>query len=281
MKITTLVENKPSTTDPRLLAEWGLSLHINFNGKSILFDSGASEAFADNAEKLAIDLANVDTAVLSHHHYDHGGGLRRFFAVNAESKVYLGKEPKGECYGKALGLKKYIGLDRNLFVDFPQRFLTVSQPVEILPDVFLFPDILAGQRKPGGNNNLFLQDGTSCVHDDFSHEIVMAIKENGKLIIFTGCSHNGVLNMMATVAASLPGIPVKALIGGFHIVETPILHHLTESKDEIKKLAASLAAYPVDVVYTGHCTADRAFTVLQSVLGDCIKELRTGASFEV
>jgi len=77
MKVTTLIENRPSKTGSQLAAEWGLSLHIAFNGHDILFDTGASGLFAKNAENLSLNVASIGTAVLSHHNYDHGGGIRR------------------------------------------------------------------------------------------------------------------------------------------------------------------------------------------------------------
>src|SRR5512139_3374325 len=102
MKVTTLIENRSSTANPNLVAEWGLSLHINFNDHNILFDTGATCAFTKNAEQLSVNLASVDTAVLSHHHYDHGGGLRRFFDANTKAKVHLGTSPGGECITRVL-----------------------------------------------------------------------------------------------------------------------------------------------------------------------------------
>ena len=46
MKLTVLMENTACRED--LTAEHGLSLYIEACGKKILFDSGASAAFADN-----------------------------------------------------------------------------------------------------------------------------------------------------------------------------------------------------------------------------------------
>ena len=78
MDITVLIENLGPDS---LACEHGLSLHIQYRGRSILLDMGSSGAFADNARKLGIDLAGVELAVLSHGHYDHADGMRAFFAA--------------------------------------------------------------------------------------------------------------------------------------------------------------------------------------------------------
>ena len=87
MKITTLMENTASAEC--YTAEHGLSIFIETKNHVILFDSGASGAFADNAEKLGVDLGKVEMAVLSHGHYDHGGGLLRFMEKNKTAPIYM------------------------------------------------------------------------------------------------------------------------------------------------------------------------------------------------
>ena len=87
MRITTLIENNVLENRDDLTAEFGLSLHVQTGGQQILFDSGTSGAFADNAETLGIDLAEVTASVLSHQHFDHGGGLGRFFGSNSSAPV--------------------------------------------------------------------------------------------------------------------------------------------------------------------------------------------------
>ena len=76
MTITSLVEN---TSCKALPVEHGLSLHIRLDdGRSVLFDMGQKQLFADNAARLNINLSEVDLAIVSHGHYDHGGGLKTF-----------------------------------------------------------------------------------------------------------------------------------------------------------------------------------------------------------
>ena len=75
MKITALTEN---TTQCGLPTEHGLSLYIETEKHTVLFDMGQSDLLAQNAASLGVDLRKADAAVLSHGHYDHGGGLKTF-----------------------------------------------------------------------------------------------------------------------------------------------------------------------------------------------------------
>ena len=109
LRITNLAENTCDT--PSLASEHGLSLYIEFNDKIILFDAAQSGVFADNAQKLNIDLSTVDIAILSHGHYDHSGGFERFLALNEKAKIYVNENIFRQFYN---GTEKYIGLDVSL-----------------------------------------------------------------------------------------------------------------------------------------------------------------------
>ena len=282
MKITTLIENKASKTDSRLVSEWGLSLHIAFSGHDILFDTGASGSFAKNAERLSVNLASVEAAVLSHHHFDHGGGLKGFFELNSNAKVHLGETPSGDCFARLFWfVKKYVGLEKALLKAWPDRFAIVREPTQVLPDVFIFPNILDTYPRPKGNKRLYLRRNGELTPDAFTHEIVMAIKENEKLVVFTGCSHSGILNMVDTVAKQFPGVPIKAVIGGFHLVASPPFNAMAGSIREVEDLGRSVINYPVGMTYTGHCTGTKAFGVLKGVMGERLRDIQTGTCFEV
>ena len=92
MRIVSLVEN---TSSKGLPVEHGLSLYIETDRHRVLYDTGQTELFADNAEKLGVDLSSVDFCFLSHGHYDHSGGLKRFTALNGKAKIYMARSAFG------------------------------------------------------------------------------------------------------------------------------------------------------------------------------------------
>ena len=109
MRITALAEN--TSVSDNFGAEHGLSLYIETDKHNILFDMGQTALFSENAEKLGIDLSMVDIAVLSHGHYDHGGGLKKFLSINDKAPVYINRYAFEPHYN---GKEKYIGLDISL-----------------------------------------------------------------------------------------------------------------------------------------------------------------------
>ena len=76
LDFTILADN--SVYKLELLAEHGLSLWINKDEVSILFDTGTTSVFLHNANKLGISLESVNAMVISHAHLDHAGGMPNF-----------------------------------------------------------------------------------------------------------------------------------------------------------------------------------------------------------
>jgi 7,8-dihydropterin-6-yl-methyl-4-(beta-D-ribofuranosyl)aminobenzene 5'-phosphate synthase len=166
VKITTLVENDPLDGRDDLSAEFGLSLHVEVGEQRILFDAGTSGVFADNAAALGIDIAAVDAAVLSHHHFDHGGGLARFLEINDRAPIYLREAERANRFFKALAvLKRPIGIDLALLDRFDDRVVPVSSETEIAPGVLLITDIGTSHERPEGNRHLFVEQGGGLVPD--------------------------------------------------------------------------------------------------------------------
>jgi Metal-dependent hydrolases of the beta-lactamase superfamily II len=85
MRLVTLIDNRQGD-DASFLTEHGLSFYIETNHTKILLDVGASSGFLTNAQRLHIDIADVDILILSHAHADHTGGLAAFCSTTAKQK---------------------------------------------------------------------------------------------------------------------------------------------------------------------------------------------------
>lgn len=280
MEVTALIEDK--TINSELYAEKGLSFHIKQDGNIILFDTGVTGSFVDNASELGVDLKDVNVAAISHGHFDHGGGLRRFLEINKKSPIYISTQSDGDHYFKGFAfIKRYIGMDKTLFSDYSDRFNIINEFKEILPDVYLIKDIKMKYPVPAGSKYLYKKEGNHLVLDDFSHEQMMVIKEDDGMVIFTGCSHHGVLNMVESAIEKFPDTPIKGLFGGFHFIGLPFFNHMAESKSNVENIAQKLMDYSIKRVYTGHCTGKKAYPILKKVMGENIEYFATGSHVEL
>lgn len=276
MEIITLIENEVSQGNSELKAEAGLSLLIKTANKTILFDTGSSGAFADNAEKLGIDLTTVDFVVISHAHFDHTGGLERFFKINSTAKVFIKEEAKEEYYYKLFFLKKYIGANQEVLQNYADRFIFVKQDLKIDEHIQILTQISNHHKQPADSKHLMTKKDNHLVRDEFAHEQILLISEDEKRYCFTGCSHHGILNMVAS-AQQLSGDKKLSVIGGFHMYN-PLLKGLSEKKEDVIKTAQLLNANKqIDKIASGHCTGTDAFKLLKSVLGEKLLNMNTGS----
>lgn len=277
MQVTALIDNELSPSHRALTREWALSMHIQWSGGSLLFDTGQKGGFADNARALGIDVAAIDTVVLSHGHFDHGGGLLRFFEANANAPVFTRREvEETPLYARILGLPIYAGLDPRVFGEHRARMRLVEGNTETLPGLHLVTRIGNAHPRPRFNSILYRKEEGRFVPDDFRHELVTAIEEQDGLVVFTGCSHHGVIDMVEAVKTALPGKRIKGLVGGFHLAGLPPFDLKGEKAASIDRLAQELEALDIPQIVTSHCTGKRPFEALRAKLGDRIRYLATG-----
>lgn len=280
MKITILIENnKDDTRD--LINEHGLSLYIEKDDKRILFDTGKSDNFIKNAEKLGINLKDVDLVVLSHGHADHGGGLLAFLKINSKAKIYMKRKVQENYFTGFLLFKKNISISRCIFEKYSNRIEYVDSFTEIVKDIFIITDINKHYKIPDGNKYLFVKEGNKLIKDRFDHELIMVIKEKEAICMFTGCSHNGTVNMIEAVNKFFPHAHIRALIGGFHLVKIPAIDAIGPSKEEIDLLVDKIISKNIKEVYTGHCTGKKSYKKLKYFLGDKIQYMKTGTQIQI
>lgn len=258
MKIAVLMEN--TGVDPSFHHQHGLCLYVESGERKILFDFGRSDAFAGNAQLLGIDLSQVDLAVLSHGHYDHGGGIAKFCELNDHAPIYADPGIFGEYYH---GQEKYIGLDQTLREREKSRFVFCPDEREIAPGV----TILKGKRPlhPIVSWGLTCRRGDHFEPDRFDHEQYLLIEEEGKRILLSGCSHRGILNIASWYRPDV-------LIGGFHLMAVPMDE---QGRELVHRTADELLSLPCRY-YTCHCTGQEQYALLEQDMGRRISYLRTG-----
>lgn len=269
MIIRVLVDNETSQKD--LGAEHGLSILLEFERKKVLFDFGQSLLLFKNTEAMGIDLSDVDYAILSHGHYDHGGGLKHFMEICPGAPVYIRKDAFDGHYAlredkriEEIGLSPLIG----------NGVVFTAEEHQVEKGVMLFSVPPAKELEPSGNRILFQKDDSGCyIRDSFMHEQNLLIEKDGVTLLVAGCAHRGIVNILEWVKKKYQIIP-QFVVGGFHLRNT-----LDDEQTEdlaLRRIAKYLIGTQAKY-FTGHCTGLASYQKLKSILGDRIEYAEAGS----
>lgn len=275
MNVTTLLEN--NTTSPALRCEHGLSLYIETEQHKILFDSGASDAFWENAAALGIDLTQVDLAILSHAHNDHCGGLLTFLERNDRATLYLHKEAFGDYYVVANGKCEFIGVPAELRA-YESRLRLVDGVTRIDDALTLFSGVHTRELLSEANATLREKVGDDYPRDAFRHEQDLLIAEGDTLVLFAGCAHSGIVNILGR-AREVAGRAPDAVFAGFHLYNPSL--RASEPRALVDAVGERLLALPTARYVTGHCTGETAYAWLHEKLGARLDYMATGTRFTI
>ncbi len=263
MKITVLTEN--TAKNENFKCEHGLSLYIETNDKKILFDAGQSDIFLKNSKTLGIDLGTVDLCILSHGHYDHGGGLKYFLEINNNAPIYINEHAFEPHYN---GKGKYIGL--NPVLKESKRLVISNDICKIDDNMTLYTcndKALSYPIEPYGLTCLKNHEKSP---EDFRHEQYLLINENGRKILISGCSHKGIVNIAEIFNPDI-------LVGGFHFKDI----EPNEQGKEILKEKAQLLLKEKTTYYTCHCTGILQFDYLKEIMGNRVKYISAGTEINI
>lgn len=265
MKITPLVEN---TTQCELKAGAGLSLYIQTQRHTLLFDVGPDKTLFENARKRSIDLAKVDTVILSHGHVDHGGALREFLKINPTAKVYAQRRAFEPHYSKTLFLRIPVGIEKAL-ASHPQ-VCCLDGDFQIDDELRVFSVTETGRCHSPVNDCLLDSHGK----DAFAHEQNLMITEGLSSVLVMGCGHAGVVNILEKAKRYNP----QVCVGGFHLYN-PIMKN-TVSPALLDEIAGALRACGNTRFYTCHCTGKKPFAYLKEQVPNLF-DLSCGQTIDV
>ena len=272
MRIINLVENTEGASGCG--SEHGLSFYIETEHHKLLADTGATDLLLKNAEKLGIDLTEVDTVILSHGHYDHGGGILSFAEINPAAKIYIPAAAFGEYYSLRNGAPRYIGLAEEIR-KLPQVVIvggTAAGIFRIDDELSLFSGIGNTYPIPSANRNLRVKTKQGLRQDDFRHEQCLVVSEGGRKVLLSGCAHHGILNVLDRYRELFGGEPDVA-ISGFHMMKKS--GYSEEDLDMIADTAKELCKVST-VFYTGHCTGTEPFEAMKKIMGGQLRYVHSG-----
>lgn len=255
-------------TDTDGIGEWGFAALVESGGYRLLFDTGGRpETVLRNAEELKVDLSGITDVVLSHNHGDHTGGLlalRQALAARnpaALSRAHGGQgiflprryEGRGEAEGNPM-----LAV-RTSYEATGARILEHSRPEQLAPGVWITGPV--ERRHPERNwpkgGRVITPEGKS--EDTIPEDQSLIVQTAEGLVVVTGCGHAGIGNILAKARAIVPGVPVKAVIGGLHLLDA--------DEPALAWTAGQMREAGVTHLMGAHCTGLEALYRLRALLG--------------
>lgn len=273
MKINVLVENN-TLIDRYFRGEPGVSYYLEVDGKKILFDTGYSDLFIENAKKMDLNLLDLDYLVLSHSHLDHSWGLQHLIQLYTEAQIegkdY--KKPKLITHPETFASRRIGEIDqigsliskeraaRHFDLNLSREHFQLTESLVFLGEIERKNDFEA--QKPIGK---VIKDGREEA-DYIIEDSALAYQTSKGLVIITGCSHAGICNIIEQAKSIFKEDRIIDVIGGFHL-QNPSKKQMDKTKAYFKDLNPS-------AVHASHCTDLQSKIELAEVVD--LKEVGVG-----
>lgn len=214
-----------------LKSDWGYSIIIEGLDKEILFDTGTKpDIFESNFRKMGLNPDRIDFLVISHEHRDHTGGIPAFVKMKRDIPVIFPYSFSNSFKKKMVGL----GLEPIL----------VNEPAKICENLY-----------------------SSGEFDFQVPEQALVLNTKQGLVIMTGCSHPGIVEMLKEIKSKF-NKNVFMVFGGFHLLE--------KSEKEMDTIITEMKALGVIKCGATHCTGDKQITMIKNAFGVNYFELGVG-----
>ena len=282
LKIICLIEN--TAVNDKLFAEEGLSLFVEYNGRYYLIDAGLTGKAVDNAKRMRLPIDELSGVFITHNHLGHIGGIDSIMRLNPNVPIYLRAGAQAEVFRKNGFFKTPVGLGKAFFKKYAENLVLYRNFSEVCEGFYLASCEDFDEKSENPDKNYFvISEEKKPRAFDFSDESFAVIfpkkRKSEGLILIGGCFHCGAENMLKTVERRWAGIPVLAVVGGFHFSGSNP-KSLNCSADFVTSSARALKLSGAEKIYACHCTGFKGFDIMDEILGDKIMYLGGGEALE-
>ena len=256
-----------------LWGEHGVAFLVKTPNGRLLFDTGQSgDVLAHNAELMDIDFRNCDALALSHAHYDHTGGLERFFGLSRPGiPLYASPDLFRERYALKDGQARAIGLRLSQVEIARQAHLHLSaEPLEMLTGVWTTGEISERLNFEGRSAQHHIRVGETWQPDPYQDDLSLVLQTSQGLVVVCGCCHAGLLNTLVHIRRYFSQ-PLRAIVGGTHLAAAgpeALGYVIEELREQCEGRVPDL--------YLNHCTGERALAALAHAYGEKVNPCPAG-----
>lgn len=281
MKLISLIDN--TAVDEKLYSENGMSFYLEFGGKNYLIDAGLTGKAAENARRMGLPMQELDSVIITHNHSEHIGGIDSFMKSSPDAGIYLRAGAQTECFRKNGLFKEAVGAGKGFFRKYAKNLTLFNSFSEVAEGFYLASCEVFEEKNINPDRSCFSLDGKKQRPYDMADESFAVIfpkkrKADG-LVIVGGCFHCGVQNMLETVKQCWYGIPVLAIVGGFHFMGSNP-KTLGCSAEYVTAQARALKLSNADKIYACHCTGFKGFDIMDEILGDRLMYIGGGEEID-
>jgi 7,8-dihydropterin-6-yl-methyl-4-(beta-D-ribofuranosyl)aminobenzene 5'-phosphate synthase len=261
LTITVLADNCVDRGEG-LLAEHGLSLLVATGDRRVLLDSGQSDICVRNAARLGVDLRGLSAVVLSHGHYDHGGGLPALLDQVSRLEVTAHPAAFAPKYSRRQGQQdRHIGLAYGVD-DLGRRGATVrleSDAHEVADGLIATGSVPRVTGFEKSDPHFWVKADEGWALDQLMDDQALVAHTGQGLVVLLGCAHAGVVNTLHHAVTLTGEERIRAVVGGLHLASA--------SMERIELTVAGLQHMDVGQVVACHCTGFLAETRLHAAFG--------------
>lgn len=263
-----LVENE--SCRPEIGSEHGLAVLVEKEDHRILFDTGQSDLLLANARQMSIDLSRIDKIVLSHGHYDHGGGLETLSHIVKPEIIIAHQEALEPRYSVPPGSSpRQIGI--TIPTKFSARVQVISKVTELAPGLF-FLGVIPRQTVFEDTGGSFFLDPEGEKPDLLPDDSGLLVLTDSGPVLLVGCAHSGIVNILQYVAQMMSIKKFTAVLGGLHL--------LNAKPERLQKTVDAFRSFHVKQIGPVHCTGERGVQALTSAFQDRIVSCCAGTVLE-